>query len=860
MGFLQGDSETSSTVLQLVGLSEYVQGERQIANGWLTAKSAQDAYSSSATRAAGASNLLGASAAKGGTAAQVLGRTFAQAGVSARRAGSDFMYGQKAAARAVAAIEKPAYFRVIGIDKAHADLKRLAAYASRQSFNFQGRKVAPVGQGKPENYQGQVVALNRAARRQGRADRFGGDLSDQADRQGYGDALPRLRRAKSLGNLQETRPFDFGQQLTPPKRQRPDFETRMQRADDALARRDTLREARHARQTARPSQTQLTDLQPAKINLPQPRFIAPKTALQSIVIPSPKVLGPRLSAQRIVVPAPQVIAPHLSAQRIIVPSPRFILPQTVPQRIVVPAPKIAMPQYGALQRSQFTGQVIRWRPKTAPIFDPLAPQNMTPARLLNPGSAPQIPQPRKGQTIFDYIKIVGADAYADAQNRLGKNWDSVKSHLGAFLSDSDKVGRLANTMGAGLGIVAGAAGWLGKEMLTSAGSVESNLKALEALTGSAEKAKAIFATMDAASTSSVFERKDILVAGRLLTAYGMDVKRFLPLSDDLAAAFKDQGVTIADTARVMGRLKSGDFGEAFERLRDFGISRKELEGKGLVFDNGGSYKGSVEQAMAAVESIIKKRFSGLSKTLATETFEGAASNFSDALDRLKATGGDVILPSATEAIKNLTTLVSETNEFVKLHPRILQNAAAFGKYALAAGLAAAAGLKVLETYLRVRDVISKTTGAKNALTIATKGDTLAEKVKAGVALEESAAIGGVGKAAAETATKLGLLARVKGLASGARAFAGAPLMLGGGYIPTIASSMPGMRTGGGPMSRGGAAFGVALGIGAGVGIYNDRKVLGHKDDGGQEKLYAGIVGAVTAGAAAFYPPARLFID
>jgi hypothetical protein len=383
-------------------------------------------------------------------------------------------------------------------------------------------------------------------------------------------------------------------------------------------------------------------------------------------------------------------------------------------------------------------------------------------------------------------------------------------------------------------------------MLQSAGSVESNIAALTALTGSAEKAKEIFGTLDAASTSSIFERKDILVAGRLLTAYGMDVKRFLPLSDDLAAAFKDQGVSIADTARVMGRLKSGDFGEAFERLRDFGISRKELEGQGLVFDNGGSYQGSVEQAMTAVENIIKNRFSGLSKKLGTETFEGAASQWSDALARLEATGGEVLLPSATQAIKDLTELTSQVNTFAKAHPGILQNAVAMGKYTLAVGLAAAAGLKALQGYLKLREILDATTKSKRFLAAATDIDAKSELAKTSIAGAEGRAIGGVGTKADETANKLGILAR-------ARVFMGAPAMVGGGYLPTVSA----LGYGGGMVSKGGMALGVGLGVGAAVGAKNDMQALGYTDS--QAQLYGAVAGALTAGVTVFFPPARALV-
>ena len=63
--------------------------------------------------------------------------------------------------------------------------------------------------------------------------------------------------------------------------------------------------------------------------------------------------------------------------------------------------------------------------------------------------------------------------------------------------------------------------------------------------------------------------------------------------------------------------------------------------------------------------------------------------------------------------------------------------------------------------------------------------------------------------------------------------------------------------GGGSLTMGGAAVSGALGAGAAALTYNDMQSLGYSQ--GQSAAYAGITGAITTGAAAFFPPARIFI-
>lgn len=117
------------------------------------------------------------------------------------------------------------------------------------------------------------------------------------------------------------------------------------------------------------------------------------------------------------------------------------------------------------------------------------------------------------------------------------------------------------------------------------------------------------------SAQTPFEFKDVQMGAKQLLAYGFavkDVTKYLRTAGDLAAGMD---VKITEVTSALGRLKSGNFGEAFERFRELGIDRTALEGVGLKFDKSGSYQGSVKAAMEGVEKVIKSKFGGMTEAL-----------------------------------------------------------------------------------------------------------------------------------------------------------------------------------------------------------------------------------------------------
>lgn len=191
------------------------------------------------------------------------------------------------------------------------------------------------------------------------------------------------------------------------------------------------------------------------------------------------------------------------------------------------------------------------------------------------------------------------------------------------------------------------------------------IKNSKGFTGSLEdarnEAKLLISELQGFSDKTPFESEEVIASGRALLAAKIprqDIKDFLTDAGDLAAA---ANTNIEEVARAFARLKSGDFGEAFERLRDFGIGKEDLIGKGLEFDKNGAFKGSVEQALDGVRAVIKERFGGSIDDLSNSL----AGRFSTLLDTGKAFFRELFQPAfefakpaldfVIEQITNVTT-------------------------------------------------------------------------------------------------------------------------------------------------------------------------------------------------------------
>ena len=196
-------------------------------------------------------------------------------------------------------------------------------------------------------------------------------------------------------------------------------------------------------------------------------------------------------------------------------------------------------------------------------------------------------------------------------------------------------------------------------VLGQAGAAERTKTTFKVLLDDAEKAVELFDDLTEFSVATPFEPGPVQEAAKMLLAGKFEAAELRDLLTDAGDLASVMGVNLTDVAKVMQRLNSGDFGESFERLRDFGISRQDLEGEGLVFDRGGSFQGSIEQAMTAVRNIIQTRFGGTMQEVA-QTNVGLMSTLRGAWKEVQREFGepinDALKPVLREAIEQTNGL------------------------------------------------------------------------------------------------------------------------------------------------------------------------------------------------------------
>jgi hypothetical protein len=185
--------------------------------------------------------------------------------------------------------------------------------------------------------------------------------------------------------------------------------------------------------------------------------------------------------------------------------------------------------------------------------------------------------------------------------------------------------------------------------VTLAGDMESLETSFRALLKNGPAAKSMVADLMQFADATPFNPEPVAQAGKQLLAFGFAAKSIKPLLSDIGDLAAGMGRPIDEVADAFGRLNSGQFGEAFESMRRFGISMKDLEQQGLQFDKAGSFRGSTDQAIEAVRAIIRTKFGGGMEEL-SKTFQGKVSTMQGYWAALQRSLGEPIMDSLKPAI------------------------------------------------------------------------------------------------------------------------------------------------------------------------------------------------------------------
>lgn len=248
---------------------------------------------------------------------------------------------------------------------------------------------------------------------------------------------------------------------------------------------------------------------------------------------------------------------------------------------------------------------------------------------------------------FDAVggKITGiGDKAQDVQNRGGGLFAMLKQGFG---------------LGVGLGLIQqgiGAIGGLADGIIGGAAEFERYNTQFTVLLGSSEAAKQRLDDLAKFGQTTPFELPEIVKADKVLTSFGIESQKQLQLVGDAAAG---TGTKIDELSLTFGKISAGAFGEAFQRLAELGIAtRKDLEMQGLKFDKSGSFKGTAEEAMAAVNAIVEKKFGGMMDKQ-SQTLEGQWSNVQDTINGILRDIGTTALPVFKSILAGLLQVLTQ---------------------------------------------------------------------------------------------------------------------------------------------------------------------------------------------------------
>lgn len=206
------------------------------------------------------------------------------------------------------------------------------------------------------------------------------------------------------------------------------------------------------------------------------------------------------------------------------------------------------------------------------------------------------------------------------------------------------------------------------EPLTKPITLSADLESLEtsfkSLLKSAPAAKAMVADLIKFADVTPFDPMPVAATGKALLAFGFAAKQIKPILSDIGDLAAGMDKPLEEVGDAFGRMKAGQFGEAFEAFRRFGLSVQDFKSEGLVFDKGGSFQGSAEQALEATRRIIRRKFGGGMADLST-TFKGLFSTFSGYWDALQRDFGQPIMQALKPALEEGTGLLKQWSPIAK---------------------------------------------------------------------------------------------------------------------------------------------------------------------------------------------------
>lgn len=356
--------------------------------------------------------------------------------------------------------------------------------------------------------------------------------------------------------------------------------------------------------------------------------------------------------------------------------------------------------------------------------------------------------------------LVQANAAAEAASRR------MEQDFGRVLAAA---GRLGSTLlgvgaaGAGLGVAAGKV----------AAGLEQTQTAFKGLLQSGEAAERMLRELQQFAASTPFEMTQVTDATRKLLAFGFAARDILPMLRDVGDAVAAMGggaEMMQSVIRALGQMQAKGKVSAEEMLQlaEAGIpawqmlaeaiGKSTAETQELVTDG----VVPAEQAIRSLLAGMRERFGGQMAEQA-KTAAGAWSNFRDVVTQSAAVMGEVFLPTAKQALSEITGWLSSLTEEQK------KSLAQWGLYATAAALAVGALLKLAASLATLREGLALLTafqfgpwamGVTAALAVVAGGYALLKRAREAEAAEADRQVRELEREKQERAAAAGRLAQL----------------------------------------------------------------------------------------------------
>lgn len=249
-------------------------------------------------------------------------------------------------------------------------------------------------------------------------------------------------------------------------------------------------------------------------------------------------------------------------------------------------------------------------------------------------------------TLLVRVGITGVRAVTDGLQQIGTGAQQTGRHVSAL-------GSIMQTAeGTFTGIMAShavaAASRMGSSIFGVLGNAiklsnefENIAVGLQAITGSADTARAKLDFVKELAKPSEFTAKQLAEAGMMIEGMGLRLEKVLPLITKLTMGTRRVGEEYQRMAvGIFARIAQGTMPER-EALAAFGLSRQALEEFGALFDPNGELLSDAQTTLDALARLIETRF-GAALDLAASTGQAKLSALADMWEQTLARLGDAI--------------------------------------------------------------------------------------------------------------------------------------------------------------------------------------------------------------------------